>query len=497
MKKISSMSVFKAVIVLAAGGMLLWLAVQYFSVFGGLSLSYDFQRESAFVSEWYPKGRALDREQNLKNGDAYQRIVGEPVYINVVVPRSYDRVHATVEYTNPEQPLLEFGVVTSEDPFAVRLQPFQSTVIDQALAEWDVLKDEETGLTLLQREQRYDSVASFIEQPPTDQHVATYQYALHAKYIDESYTSETTPLVIDPYLRGPHRFATYAENEDLDMTLTFVDMNIDFNQDPVLVEVLHDGALIHEATLDDDGDSEATINIWAPGERLVTVPMVEPGMYEYRVNSTNDMVITHIESFQHHFVVVGSLLTVNSAEYAHAFPLLTPSPTIIFTQATQLSARTSHTGSVQALSIDAEKLNVAEVDTPFWWTAQDSANDTQIRQITIPANDVQLQRRGVSAFNEASLFNPNYFIQPLDDNTSIENLDAILFHDYTPPVLDKNTYTQTTTLELDGVAGDRKELSFVLSAPGIDREQYEIAVNKISFQFEREPLWKRIQQRFQ
>jgi len=72
-----------------------------------------------------------------------------------------------------------------------------------------------------------------------------------------------------------------------------------------------------------------------------------------------------------------------------------------------------------------------------------------------------------------------------------------LFHDYTPPVLDKNTYTQTTTLELDGVAGDRKELSFVLSAPGIDREQYEIAVNKISFQFEREPLWKRIQQRFQ
>ena len=160
--------IVKAIIFCVPLVIVAWLTVDYLSIFGNLSITYNFSGESARVKEFTPAGRALDREQNLRTGETYQRIVGEPVYMNVTVPRSYDDVSVTLDYQNDGQPYTEFGLVTSEEPLSVRLQSLDIGIINQAINEgWSQIESD--GVTLLQRQSEFESVADFVDQTPEDQ----------------------------------------------------------------------------------------------------------------------------------------------------------------------------------------------------------------------------------------------------------------------------------------------------------------------------------------
>ena len=160
--KISSFSLLKITLFSIPLLIFFWLAWQYFSFSGNLSIEYDFQGESPFISEFRPRGRALDREKNLRTGEVYQKIVGDPVYMDVTVPRSFDSVDVTVEYNNPDQPFVELGIIANTNPWNVQLFPFESKVIDEAIATWHRIDDTERHLSLLQRNQQFDSVTSFV-----------------------------------------------------------------------------------------------------------------------------------------------------------------------------------------------------------------------------------------------------------------------------------------------------------------------------------------------
>ncbi len=467
-----------------------WLAVQYFSFFGTLRISYDFSQESPYVQEFTPRGRALDREENLRTGESYQRVIGEPAYMKVAVPRSFDSVDVTIEYQNPDQPIVEFGVVTSTEPWNTQLQPFHSSVINEAVSEkWDLLESD--GVTLLQREKQFDSVDSFIESFPRDVGIGTYGYNLTRQYYDPEYVPKSGGVVVDRFLRGRHEFWTYAANENLRAEFDFVDINRSFDEDPILLQVYQGDMLVHEELLPDDGITEATGVSSETRTLSVDLPDVEGSLYRYVLSVNDDIVVTQIRTDQDRFIAKGSVYLVNNEEYAAQFPDLSVDETRLTMQATTVFARTDHPAGLQVPTVNGDPMHIDTVSRPYYWTVPE-ADQSEIAEVIVPKNDLYLQSNGYFAFSPESFFDPDYGIQKIDETVLLDELDYILYSDYVPPEEGRLNLTQQTTIDLQGVFGDRKELTFVLSAPGIDRAGNELKIFSVDFEFHRAPLYQRI-----
>ncbi len=475
---------------------LFFLFAKYFALTGELRFTVDFSSESAFADAWRPLGRAMDREKNLRTGNTVQRIVGEPVYMDVTVPRSFDTVDMTMEYKNPDHAIIEFGVVTSTEPYAVRLQPFQSTVIDEALLQWSITTDPTTGLSLLQQEKKFDTVSAFIAQPPRDATVATYNATLPYTYVDTTYHLSSGNITIDRQLRGSHQFVAYAADEDLHSTWTFVDMNSEFNDDTVHIEVLLNGNRIAEQWLVDDGDTTASNTVSVERNVSIDIPSVARGVYEYKVSTTNDMVITEIVSDQERFVAKNSITVINNPEFSALFPNSDTAATVLTMNGAQLRAQTDHPSGLQTISIDTEELILDEIHSPTWWEAKLHDDFSAVRTVTLPVNDVTIATQGFFAFEPSAYFDPNDGITALNESITLDILDYILYSNYSSPEETNRTIQQQSTVSLEGVVGDRKQLTFVLSAPGLDRHHHELAIEHMEFVFHRDPLWKRLKKRF-
>ncbi len=471
-----------------------WLTAEYLAIFGTLSITYDFSGESPQVREFTPRGRALDRERNLRTGEAYQRIVGEPVYMNVAVPRSFEDVAVTVDYQNNEQSYVEFGLVTSEEPLAVRLAPFDIGVINQAIADgWFI--QEKDGVTLLQRDKQFESIEDFVDSVPEDVGVGVYRHQLAYQYIDSSYVPSPEKQVIDRVLRGKHEFWTYAAGETLHVEFDLTDINREFNEDPITVRVYRRDLLVYEQQLDDDGEATGSSEATDRGTVIVDIPNAEAGLYRVLVEVNDDILIRQIRTDQERFVARNNVYLANSAEYDFALPDIDVRPTTLTVQASSIMMQTDHVGGLQVPTIAGEPLHIEQPHRPYWWV---SADDQQpiYREIVVPKNDLMFRTNGLIAFSEASFFDADYGVEKITENTSLEQLDYLVYEEYTPPVKERSGFKQVVEMPLDGVAGDRKELKFILSAPGIDRSGGELKIREVRFDFTREPLLERLLTRF-
>lgn len=486
-----AIEVAKAVVLVTPVVLLLWMFNRYLALDGELTIEYDFNGESSYVSEFTPLGRAWDREENLRTGETYQRIVGEPVYMSVDVPWSFDEVEMTVEYQNRNQPFIQFGLVKTTDPWVVDLKPAEISAIDTALAEWDAV--EEDGVTLLQKERSFETFGEFVTGFPEDASIGYYNYFPPHIYIDDTYEKQAEGTEINRLLRGPHSFATYVKDEPLKCEFTVTDINREEGEDPVSIGVVRDSTILHEELLNDDGVADASRD--ATGSRTMTIdiPELPEGMYTLVFHANNDIVIESIRCGQHKFVAISHLYLVNSEEYSDAFPEIDTSETILTFHGHKLSARTAHTEGIQTLFIDDQPLDVYAVDAPFWW---EEGNASEYHELRVVKNDIQLDAPGFFAFEPEQAFNPLYGLRYVDETASANDFDYILVKEYTPPTKTTSYTYQSATFSLDGVEGDRKSLDFTIAAPGIARNQNELTIHNVSFTFTRDSLWERVKNKF-
>jgi hypothetical protein len=479
--------VIAAVPVVVAG----YLVIRYFSFSGTYTIEYNFQNDSKIVSEFTPGGRALDREKNLETGEAYQRIIGEPVYMDVEVPRSFDSVTVDVDYENPDQPFVELGLVTTQKPWAVALQPFENRVIDAAQKEWTRTQGAD-GLVLLQRTATAASVEDFLQNPPADQQIGIYHYAFSPVYHEEGYTSASTSLVVNTQLRGAHSFLTYIKDETLHAQFTLADINTQSSSDDVTLRVYNaDNDLQVEQSLADDGVTDASRTVSQPRTVTVDLPGLPEGVYRIDVVATDDTVIQRMETTQRYFVAKNHISVLNNSSYDNVLPGTDTAAQQILFAGNKFIAHTNDSAGVQAVQIDGDALAIDQIATPYTWVRTNTAA-TGTHRISAPQNDVILDGKGVFGFTQDSFFNPNGNIVQMDDATVLDELDAILYKGYTSPDDSDTIKTQTLDMSLNGVQGDRKELKFVLSAPGIDRNHRTITMHRMQFTFYRTPFLTRV-----
>src|SRR3989338_10087689 len=108
---------------------------------GELSVSYNLCRPSPYISEFSPHGRVLDIETH--DGHCTQRMVIDPVYVDVRLPQRYDTATMTVVFQKSDEQPVSAGpwISTAEWQWALQALDEIATSSDgwqTAVAQFDI-----------------------------------------------------------------------------------------------------------------------------------------------------------------------------------------------------------------------------------------------------------------------------------------------------------------------------------------------------------------------
>ncbi|EKD79582.1 MAG: hypothetical protein ACD_41C00031G0007 [uncultured bacterium] len=471
-----------------------YAAYAYVGGDGTLELTYNFRTTPQAIDLFGPHGRALDREENLSNGETYQRIVNGPAYTTVTLPGAYDAVTVQLEYQNPSQTLVELGVKRTADPelFDYTLQPLENKLVDNS--DWDRIENDQ--YILLQRDPTYTSIEEFLAKPPTTVRGGSYLISPDLAFTDPSYQANSTNgSHITTTLRGAHEFYTYAAAETLTVQVTVEDINYTSGEDPVTVALYQQDQFIAQEILADDGEIGITGQSTGPRSLQLAVPNVTDGVYHIKVETNDDILITAIQSDQERFVISKSIHLAGSEEYVATGAQLNLTPTTLQSDSNWLTVVAKHPYGVGDLTMYNRLLHVNKVNTPYTWINPIPQYDYAV---TIPQNDTLALSDSYFALPGAEAFDPWFGLRPISQYTDPDGLSYVLSGQYTGPTRLRSWTTATATFDLTGIDQRRpNELEFLLSAPGLETTSLGIKVRSITVVAVQHPitityLWKKI-----
>jgi hypothetical protein len=469
---------YKFFIIAVIIGLFLFIFYGYFAISGHLSITYNVCDKPTLISLLTPSGRVLDAEKNQKTGDCYQRLTGEPIYFSASVPRSFNEAEVTLTYKNPEQNIIELGL---EKTIAenYELQPMENKFIDDSL--WDKLTSD--NYILLQKNNNYKSVEDFTSNIPLNAKIATYHYSPEYNFKIDNYQPSNSILEINKALRGKHVFYTYLKNEDLDFAFAYQDLNWSFPQENFIVRVYKD-----ETELTTVFEPSTDTN---EHEKRVQLTGLGGGLYKIVLDISDDIIIKKITTKQHLLVAKDKLFLVDNEAYG-----LETKPSTVYSNSDEFLFKTDHESGLQDVNIAGEDLSVNKLGGYILHRLEEY-NVGSFKEISIPKNDLLIQGYGYFSFNKEDFFDPDYGIDVFRSEMDIEQYDYIIADNYISPDTQAGWKTATAKYNLDGVLGDRKNLNFAISAPGLADTKDDILIKDINITLKRDPitfkyLWNKI-----
>ena len=167
------LKIYRLVLILGVLILLAWLFHKNVVVDGHLFISKDFCDSSRFISDLYPENRVGGVE--YKDGDCFQRIFVEPAYFKVKIPRTFAQAKVKIVYANPDQPIFQLGLMKKKEfpldwRFSLRL--LENKVFDNL--DWYWITQE--GVSLWQKEKRFENLHQFVNNVPDDKKTVTFYY---------------------------------------------------------------------------------------------------------------------------------------------------------------------------------------------------------------------------------------------------------------------------------------------------------------------------------
>ncbi|MFH1536913.1 MAG: hypothetical protein ABID45_02935 [Patescibacteria group bacterium] len=446
-----------------------WFLFFYIAPTGKMNLSYNYSTSPDFISVFDPAGRAWGRELNIKSNEYYQRIMAEPVYFHVETPRSFNTAKVTLEYRNPEQNIVELGINKAGEG-NYEIKPIENKLIDNSL--WEKTIDEEQNIILLQKEKKYESINEFLENyqvnPEDPDQIATYHYSLKPEVKIPDYIPQNYSKKIQTNLVGTHEMLFYVQDEDMNLDLNFTNTSTKDETKPISIKIKKDDIEIL---------SEAVENY----KHSINLTNLASGVYSINIISSEHVILDNINTNLQKIITKEKIYPDQSEDLVE-----------IYTNSIDLNFRTWITSGLQELYVNDDIVSINKVQRLINWREQDDEEYNNPKQITIPKGNVEIIGDGYFALDQNMYFNPYPNIDRLFYYTDIEDYDFLIASNYQTPIKKISNITTTTEFDLYGVAGDRKNLDFVLSAPGLDDVNEDILVYKINIELTRENLWKRL-----
>lgn len=442
---------------------------------------YDFSKDSAVISRFFPANRLA------KAGADGQQLLSEPVYFRLRYPQNYQQAVVNMDYSNKGQGLVQLGLqVANEGDWQYELQPVENTNLDQL--QWP--KIVAGGTTLWQRQAKFTTINNFLENY-YNLNSAAYNFDLLKKYVIPEYQATTTDTTIDRLIRGQWSLYTYVKQEPLEWHFDVVDFNRTVGPDTVTLVVKDwQGNEIKQYSLPDDG--QVGDHVGASVVRTLDVSLADlpEGVYKLEWQANNDIFISQIRTKQHLIAFIDSLYLANNPEYQDGLPDLKTDPTTILTTARTIGLATAHPRGLQSVTIDGRSVAVATVHDEVFT----SVRSTGPAAVVMPRNDLMIQGDGLFYFDQAQYFNPE--VIKLKTFDPAVNVDYVIAGYQSPSIGTDAVRHTSTTFDLSKAYVDQRSIRFIISAPNYVDQGNDIRLKSVDVTLFKAPLkgWQAILQ---
>jgi len=463
-----------------------WLVLQEVVPSGIFRVEHSIQDSSPFIDPLMPDARVGDVHEDFF-GDTVQTIMDDPVFFFVHPHRGFEKVDVEVWFKNESAPILEIGALAQKEGQVYDLKPLQNLTIDAS--PWARL--ETAGVTLLQREKTYGSIADFLVDPPPSHEIATYNYTLARPYRIEGYTPSRESRTIDVSLRGFHELKTYVENERLDFEIQYMDMNRDEGGDAFSIAVFDEkGRTVHEEFVRDDGNVRADAKADELRSVHLVLPEVSTGVYKIEFRAGRDIFFRRMITPQQKIVFLNNLYLGDEVGWQAV-----PRAVQFWTEAKHLDFQTQHASGLQELLVGKE---IAAVTEPYRRFPVEVLEDGVVK-VASPTGDLLIHTDGHVAFSPEQFFNPDAV--RLRAQTDLDRLGVnYVIASYSPPERQGNWLVNTATFDTSLLVFEGGAWKFTFSIPGISDLGASVDVGRIDMTWHREPfrfsdLWEALKRK--
>ena len=327
------------------------------------------------------------------------------------------------------------------------------------LQDLDWKKIEENGFILWQRDKGYSSISEFVNHPPLGSEVASYYADSDRLSLLQSVQSEKQGnVVIDTPLRGNHTMLVQVTHAPLTIQVSKQDLNNYVGEDTLKITIAKGSATVAEATIPDDGITDAGGLKLQPQEKTITADKIDPGTYKVNFSCSGgnaDSLITRISVNQ------------QKAVFENTVFILANKPTTVFTNAKTILLKTFHDTGLQTVKLDdTESLVIDKSLKEYTFDLKTLAGKdkkSSLYKLVSPKNDLIFKGDGYFAFSEDAFFNPNV-ISSVDVNT-LNNWNGI-------------NYVLTTWQKA------KKDGDWLISSVSFDPKMLHIVGDKLYFSLE-------------
>jgi hypothetical protein len=487
------------------------VVVIFFANYTPFGIVQSYQSGQPEISDLAPSDRM---EKVIYNGETLTDVKDDLVYFSTKMPFQFDRAIVKIKYQNQfadqrvdlgfqDKDVWHYFTKSFEEPFFLG-------------KDWNILGD---GPYVYQRENEYKSADEFMTHPPTNGVIGTFDYDSDTfdltKMDLQGYQASNSDTVIDTPLRGKHILYAYVGIEPFKMTLTKQDLNWYSDPDPVEVSIYKNDVKVYDVIADDDGITDNSNKVTSPDDIVIQNPgpgLPEPGVYKIVIDASPDILISKIKTNLHKVVVEGPIY---AAENSEVFPgiIQQTKPTILYTNAKQISAQTFHSPGLQDITITDP--NVATLSATISSTLKKNARNikkeattsafpnlhlnqlstfvsatpsAQISKLWIPKSDTVIKGYlGYFAFSPDQLFYPTaYSVLPLTSSDDISKVDYILTN-YRPPEANGDWKTATVSFDLSQAVVKNGKLSWLIRSPNLKENGHNILIKNIKVQLIKNP----------
>jgi hypothetical protein len=440
-------------------GVVVWLVYMSVVPSGQIIYRHDFKKDNYHIGRIGPDTRVEYKEYD---GSYLSFIKGDPAYFNLRTPRNFDTALLKIRYKrsgNLNLPLVEAGVLVDSALWRYDLKPVENKILDQLALVWESI--EEDGLILFKRiggdadaMHNYDSIASFIENPPARDRIAAYNIDFNPEYEMRDYEPLKKNIEYRTPIRGNFQFYTYVglmndAPEKMYFKFKFSDQNKD--ADPVDLHLYYGDVLIDSRHLDDDGADDEKESV----ERELEFDLagLPSGVYKIELRAGSDIITRSIETAQAKLSFINKIWLFDEGKKLS-----------VFTDSYDINVQTQDPRSLQTIRFEGGDLEIKETYKQYGFKASGSP-----MEINFERSNLIMAGDGVFSFSKDSLLNPK--LKRVNSFSDLKNsgVDYVLAKYIIPSV---NGEWREAELEFDLKQAYREngKYSFLISIPGLRAE---------------------------
>ena len=459
------------------GLLIAWLLYQGIVPFGEVSYTCDFSKPCYNIKKITPRDR-VNSENNT------QKILGNPVYFSLATPRSFNQANISLKYRNDNDlPIIEAGVLKDKLLWRYDLKPIRNKTIDQLALAWRVVVGEDNTIlfqrNLVQADEDiryYETVDDFLNELPSFDEIAVYNYDLRYNYQMDNYKSNEEQAELINNLRGNYQFYTYIKNEPLNFLFNFFDLNKNKDSDEIEIFVYYNGQIIESYRL--DGADMKTGEASVIGSIDLNVADLPEGAYKIEVKASDDIITKEILTSQTKISFVNKIWLADDGRENVA----------LYTDSWTVNGQTTNPLKLQTIKIDDNELGIEETYKLF---TVDSFRD--VSEIILEKDDVIISGDGLFALAEDQLFNP--IIKRVDNlDLNYEGINYVLANYSSPSEID-NWQFANAKFDLSEAYREDGKYSFIISIPGLRTDDLiddNLVLSQIKVELKGRTLWQKI-----